>query len=913
MNGLCLTTCGYARDSRVDYAKPAFCRTQLRLVWVLATIPMLLLARNEARAAESPSQPNIIFVLADDLGWSELGCYGDGFNETPHLDALAKSGMRFTQAYAVAPVCSPYRAAFLTGQLPARIGIIDYLRPNSANALPTDHVTLAAMLQQNGYATGMVGKWHLTGYKHQGALHEVRPTDHGFLWNFASEVKGVGNGANFWPYVFRDQTLRWIDIPDNRLGKGEYLTDRMNIEALDFIERNKDRPFFLYLSHYALHTILNGRPDLVEKYRKRHMPGASTRTRCYLCQDQGHKGDTLNHWAGDHNPHLAAMLESIDDGIGRITAKLDELGIAENTIVIFTSDNGGETSVTSNAPLRGGKSQLYEGGIRVPLIVRWPNRVPSGTVCQQPTVNVDFYPTLLEAAAIMQNKRQTLDGISTLETWKDPAAPIERDTLYWHYPLDRPHFLGGVSSGAIRDGDWKLIEFFDSDRKELYSLADDPSESRDVSAKQPERVAHLQKKLHAWRQRIDARIPSPPLLTSVRQLYFADHFSTGQDSDRWFFTKDWSVEGGMLRRGAGTDTTRIFLKKPLYKDVVIRFDFRLREANDLRLVTGSSGHYNAVIHIQSDHFYVQTALDSSGPYFSYRHGECAYDFARESWYTMTVEFIGDQLVAHIDRDHLAYATHPILDKQRTYLALQVDQSPADFDNVQIFRAAKHPDQAANLEHIAAMSDKYPVDKAFDEQFDIQKQNAHERLYQRHDKYRSLVKRVDELDALEKERFPEAFRSHKEFRKRISEQRKNLLAKDSVFKETLFATYRAQRVMTAWLIEQNPEVGQLPSSRREREVERLRVQHSNAPEYVELLKVYESAQKKLETDYPQLFMTDEEIHRYRKEQRARVEMEPKFKALVKQRAVAYRAQQDYLFEHDAKLAELRDSKKANGTP
>jgi len=415
-----------------------------------------------------PHKPNIVFVLADDLGWAELGCYGNHFNETPQLDQLAKHGMRFTQAYAAAPVCSPYRAALLTGQTPARIGILDYLRPNSANALSTDQVTLPEMLRQAGYATGMIGKWHLTGYAYHGAETEVTPRDHGFDWDFAREVKGVGNGANFWPYVFRKQTIRWVDIPENRLGEHEFLVDRMNREAVDFIERNQDQPFFLYLSHYATHSILNGKPDLVAKYRSKHPPGKSTREKCYLCQDQGYTGDALNHWAGDHNPHLAAMLESIDDGIGLIREKLAECGLADNTIIIFTSDNGGETNVTSNAPLRGGKSQLYEGGIRVPLVVSWPGKTPAASVCRQPTINTDFYPTLLDATGVRPDKAQRLDGVSTLATWKNPDAKIGRRALHWHYPLDEPHFLGGRSSGAIRDGDWKLIEFFDSGEKELY-------------------------------------------------------------------------------------------------------------------------------------------------------------------------------------------------------------------------------------------------------------------------------------------------------------------------------------------------------------------------------------------------------------------------------------------------------------
>jgi|TARA_B110000037_G_scaffold207224_1_gene253982 arylsulfatase A len=457
-------------------------------------------------------KPNIVFVLADDLGWAELGCYGNDFNETPHLDRLANEGMRFTHAYGAAPVCSPYRAALLTGQVPARVGITDYLRPDASDGLSTDHVTLPEVLTRSGYATGMIGKWHLTGYRNHGAEVELRPRDHGFAWNVGSEVKSVGNGANTWPYVFRKQPISWIDLKENRLGKEEYLTDRLNLEAVEFIERSakNGQPFFLYLSHYAPHTILNGRKDLVAKYREKHPPGKSGRGNCYLCEDAGlGKGDPANHWATDHNPHLAAMLESIDDGVGKISAKLEELGIAENTILIFTSDNGGESNVTSNAPLRGGKSELYEGGIRVPLIVRWPARVPKKTVSEVPTMNPDFYPTLLEAAEVKADPKQKLDGISTLANWKDPKSDPEREFLAWHYPLDRHHFLGGVSGGAIRAGAWKLIEHFDTGKVQLYSLVDDPSESKNLVSEYPDKVIEMKAKLALWRKSVGAQMADP--------------------------------------------------------------------------------------------------------------------------------------------------------------------------------------------------------------------------------------------------------------------------------------------------------------------------------------------------------------------------------------------------------------------
>jgi arylsulfatase A len=869
---------------------------------------VLSLTAVTAAKAQETKQPNVIFVLADDLGWAELGCYGNKFHETPNLDRLAKQGMRFTNAYAAAPVCSPYRAALLTGQHPARIGILDYLRPNSSNALPTNQVTLPKVLARNGYETGMVGKWHLTGYRHHDAEFEIRPTDHGFDWNIGSEIKGVGNGANFWPYVFRKQDIRWLDLPENRLGDDEYLTDRLNLEAVDFVERNKEQPFFLYLSHYAPHTILNGRPDLVKKYRDKHAPGKCNRENCYICKDAGLTGDADHHWAESHNPHLAAMLESIDQGVGLLTQKLEELGLAEDTIFIFSSDNGGETNVTSNAPLRGGKSQLYEGGVRVPLIVRWPGKMPAETVCNQPTANYDFYPTLLAAAEISPDPAQKLDGVSTLPTWKNPKSAPDREDIFWHYPLDRPHFLGGVSAGAVRSGEWKLIEKFNEpsdSRFELYNLADDLSETQNLAGQFPERVAELGSRLAAWRSDIGTNVPSPPLLVSPRNLYFGDHFSEGQVSGRWFFQKEWTAENGILRRTEHPgENKRIFAKDPVFKDSMIRFDFRFDGASDLRLVTGSSGHYNAVIHIRPDHFFIQTALDDRGPFFSRRHGECAFDFKRGTWHTMTVEFLGDELIAHVDHEHLAYAKHPILDQERTYLAFQVDQPAAAFDNVQLFKAARSRDRKTNIATIQQASGRHPVKKSLQQQYDIQKTNAHDILYQSDEAYRALIKRHDDLKENEKRLYPEVFSSTKNFRKKISGLRKRLHEEDSAYKETLFATYRAARSIDEFLMAKDPSFETLPASRRPTELERLRQQYQSDSEYLELVTAQKDAQQRLEATYPQLFVEDETINRQKKERRKALNNDPAFRKVIAETAAGWRAQQEYLHTHDETLGELQ---------
>jgi arylsulfatase A len=427
----------------------------------------------------SGEKPNIIFILADDLGWAELGCYGNKFNETPNLDKLASQGMRFTEAYASAPVCSPYRAALMTGQYTARLGITDYLRPNDPKHLSTDYVTIAEMLGQAGYSTGIIGKWHLTGYANHGA-REISPDLHGFDEVIVSENRGIGGGSYFHPYHFNREI-------EKRLPGKEYLVDRCNVEAVDFIARHKDTPFFLYLSHYAVHTRLLGKEELVAKYENKSGAGKGNRAK-------------LN------NPHLAAQLESIDEGVGMIMDKLDELGITDNTILIFTSDNGGEDRVTSNAPLRAGKSTLYEGGIREPLIVRWPKAVKPGGLCKTPTSNIDFYPTFLQLAGCRPHQSHNLDGVSILPLLKNPKAKLRRDTFYWHYPLEKPHFLGGRSAGAIRKGNFKLIEFFDTDQVELYNLADDTSEKHNLAKDLPEKVAELQKLLEKWRTEVGAKI-----------------------------------------------------------------------------------------------------------------------------------------------------------------------------------------------------------------------------------------------------------------------------------------------------------------------------------------------------------------------------------------------------------------------
>jgi arylsulfatase A-like enzyme len=453
----------------------------------LATIAVVCLGNIYIGCQPKVRLPNVVFILADDLGWSELGCYDNAFNETPNLDKLAGQGMRFTNAYATAPVCSPYRAALMTGQYPARIGITDYLRPDTDWHLPDEIDALAEIFKKADYTTGMTGKWHLSGYDKNGV--KSGPGKHGFDEVMISEQTGIGAGSYFHPYTCVNEKINPV------INDKEYLTDRLNYEAVEFIKRNKDRPFFLYVSHYAIHTTLASKEKDLEHFSKKE-GFTKPLTRGYFKGDpRGQKG----------NPQIASMLRTIDNGLGMIMKSLDELGLAENTIVIFTSDNGGEHWVTDNAPLRSGKSSLYEGGIREPLIIKWPGVTESGSTCDIPTVNVDFYPTLAEITGQHKPLSHRIDGFSIVPLLK--GEKIADRPLYWHYPLQKPHFLGGKSSGAIRKGDWKLIERFDNQTLELYNLAVDPGEKKNLSIQQPEKVRDLHTLLTEWRKNVSAKLP----------------------------------------------------------------------------------------------------------------------------------------------------------------------------------------------------------------------------------------------------------------------------------------------------------------------------------------------------------------------------------------------------------------------
>jgi len=456
--------------------------------------------------ADNAKKPNIVFLLIDDMGWKDLGCYGNKFYETPNIDKLASQGMKFTDAYAAAPLCSATRASILSGKYPARVGITgaftrasrpiseqDTAKPRSGpvheklcsprrtDHLPLEEITFAELMKDAGYKTAFFGKWHLGHEPHTSSSQ-------GFDHN-------IGGGWQPGPPSYFDP-YRLHNIEDRK--EGEYLADRLTDEAEQFLEENKDDPFLLYLSHYSVHTPIQGKEDLTEKYRKKIEPGDE-----------------------EKNPVYAAMVQSVDESVGSLMAKLEELNLVENTFVLLMSDNGGLTYeprsgkfVTSNKPLRAWKATLYEGGIREPMIVRWPGVVEPGSISDEPVSSVDFYPTFLEVAGVAPHPKQHLDGESLVPLLANEG--FDRDAIFWHFP----HYIGGhtrssdtstywiTPCAAVRMGDYKLIEFFEG-RVELYNLKEDIGEKNDLSKKMPERAEKMKKRLDEWLEETGARMPVP--------------------------------------------------------------------------------------------------------------------------------------------------------------------------------------------------------------------------------------------------------------------------------------------------------------------------------------------------------------------------------------------------------------------
>ena len=481
--------------------KTSSTKSIITIVWIaVMAITSLLAAGNQAN-------PNFLFILADDFGWTDAACFGSEFYDTPSLDMLAADGMKFTNAYAACPVCSPTRASIMTGKYPARIDTTDWFgapQPSTVNKhwtrnkpllpaeytehLPLKEITLAEALKAGGYATFFAGKWHL------GHSEEFWPENQGFDINKGGWSSGSpkGKGKYFPPYG----NPRLSDGPE-----GEHLPDRLASETIKFIKSRKDSPFLAYLSFYSVHTPLVGREDLIAKYEARKREKG-------LKVKWGQEGDSKVRLVQEHAVY-AAMVEAMDMAIGKVLKALDDTGLAGNTVVFFMSDNGGlstaEGHPTSNLPLRCGKGWLYEGGIREPVIVKWPGVTKAGAVTDSVITSTDFYPTMLEIAGLPKMAGQCCDGKSFVPVLK--GEDVSRGPIYWHYP----HYgnQGGTPGSAVRDGEWKLIRFYEDKPVELYNLHDDIGESTNLAEKRPDIVKRLNTKLDNWLQDVDAKYPSP--------------------------------------------------------------------------------------------------------------------------------------------------------------------------------------------------------------------------------------------------------------------------------------------------------------------------------------------------------------------------------------------------------------------
>lgn len=457
-------------------------------------------------------KPNIIFILIDDMGWKDLGCFDSSFYETPNIDRIASEGMCFTDAYASCPVCSPTRASIMSGKYPATVGVTNWIGGKAKGKLidapyidhlPTNEKSIAKALQEGGYHTWHVGKWHL------GKEAEYFPDQQGFDVNVGGCGWGSPKQGYFSPYGIETMT----DGPE-----GEYLTDRLTDEAISLIKHKYqadsqgERPFFLHLSHYTVHTPIQAKPKDIAKYEKKlkrlglDQVEAFEEGEIFPCEHKKDKRVTRRRVQSD--PVYAAMIDNLDQNIGRLIETLNEVGEAENTILFFTSDNGGlstaEGSPTCNFPLHEGKGWMYEGGVRVPLFVKWPGVIRPGSVCEIPVTSPDYYPTLLEMAGLPLNPEQHTDGVTIAPLLKGQGK-LDREAIYWHYP----HYgnQGGTPGSSIRMGDYKLIEFFEDGRIELYHLRNDIHEKYDLSKLDPERAEKMKTMLAGWRENVEAKIP----------------------------------------------------------------------------------------------------------------------------------------------------------------------------------------------------------------------------------------------------------------------------------------------------------------------------------------------------------------------------------------------------------------------
>ena len=497
------------------------------------------------------------------------------------------------------------------------------------------------------------------------------------------------------------------------------------------------------------------------------------------------------------------------------------------------------------------------------------------------------------------------DGTSVWGDWQGAKQNRAVRDLHWHYPLEKPHFLGGVSAGAIRSGDWKLVEFFDTGELELYHLETDLGETNNVAKQNPQLVESLYTRLIQWRDRVDARTSSSLKMTRSGNAVFQDAFSPGLVSDRWSRTENYTVKDGTLARtDHSQEEARIFLQKPEYKNVVIKFDFQFQGTKDIRFLTGTPGKYNVVVHIHRDRFFLQTAVDQTVPFFPAIHGICGFDFEEDKWYTMTVEIADDEVLAHIDQQHFVHAQHPIINRTRTYFAFQTATPGAVLDNVQLLQGFKLKDwDQLRAEYIKRQQQRPLPDMSIRDQWQRLKTNTHDLLYRTDPEYQSIVDQLAVAKLQQHEQFPQVFSSIKEVRKPITELRKKLAAENIQYQALNKEINQTRQTEKQFVLKRFPELEKLPASEFEAAYAQRRQQVIKDAVLVELQKQQTAAEAKLTKAFPELFVTNEEIQAKQREQRAKLKDSPEFQKTLHDVSNLVKAEMEYRHQKNAELKAL----------
>ncbi|MDF1853057.1 MAG: sulfatase-like hydrolase/transferase [Verrucomicrobiales bacterium] len=941
-------------------------------------------------------RPNIIVLFADDMGYSDIGCFGSEI-ETPNLDRLAGNGLRYTHFYNTGRCC-PSRASILTGLYPHQadighmagdIGVRGY-----RNRLSFEAVTLAEVLGSAGYHTLMTGKWHL-GWRDEGS-----PTARGFQ-HFYGTLGFIDSYFTVVPlteiYLGEKMLIPVTEKPVNHLRPNEewYTTDVFTDYALHFIDgaREKDdEPFFLYLAYNAPHFPLHAKPEDIGKYRGKYREGWRK------FREQRHRrlvelGVVDDSWALsqldvpewesltetqrddlDFKMALfAAIIDRLDQNVGRVIQHLEKIGELDNTLIVFVSDNGGtkETGLLgikgdrntvenyedwarvggwsssygqgwanlSNVPFRRYKRENHEGGTSAPFVIHWPNGIEAkGELRHQVSHLIDLMPTFVEVSGAEYpeefngKKIQPMEGRSLVSSFAKSTE--EPRTLFWEHEGNR----------AIRDGDWKLVGRRDGPW-ELYDMAQDRTELNDLTEEKPEKFAALKSKWDTWAEKVNVLTPEEfdatrkafqeknrkrrpraearPLdptpefvMCETGELIFHDEFDPETVSDRWFYRGEFALQDGGLARTRikEGESQRVFLKDARFHNAVIQFDFRFAgRAADLRLVTGSSGHYNSVVQIERGHFQINTPVDREADYFPAHLGECPALFESDTWHTMTIEYWDDEIVAYVDDDRVILGQHPIIDRTREYFAFQIDQAFAAVDNVRIWEAKgkkeNWPETRAQL--AATQEARVPIPREPIERHQVFHTILKSNLYLGDDHYRELVQKHRSLQQALHQDYPEAFRSHKELSKSVLETRKKLKTSNPKFKEMEMATHRARRAEDEHVVSQHAFLENLPPHRYRSELElaRDRLRKKEDPELARLEKESADRQAELEAEFPEAFAPVDSLVEKRNAARKALNEDPDFKSRNREISDAWQAIGEYEKQIAPELETLQAAREA----